>query len=66
MPTNHEWINVTASERTIGVVMTLGDIEIAVKMPAVFGIRELSEEQAREAALRQFKRVLDAALKELG
>ena len=67
MPANHdERIIVTANARTTGVVMTIGDTEIAVKMPSSPGVRELNEDQARDAALRQFKRALEVALQELG
>ena len=59
-------IAITLGPRTTGVVMTLGDVELAVKMPTPAAVRELTEDQARQAVLRQFRRVLEATLQEIG
>ena len=57
---------ITANRRTTGVVMTIGEVEVAVKMPTALGFEDMSEEQVRQAALRQLKRILEVAHGELG
>ena len=57
---------ITLGPRTTGVVMTLGDVELAVKMPTPVAAREVTEDQIRQAVLRQLRRVLEAALQEVG
>jgi predicted aspartyl protease len=57
---------ITASGSTTGVVLTLGEVEIAVKMPSVPGHIEMTEEQLREKTLQQLRRVLEMARAEIG
>jgi hypothetical protein len=57
---------ITASGRTTGVVLTLGEVEIAVKMPSVPGSADMTEEQLREKTLQQLRRVFEMARTEIG
>jgi hypothetical protein len=57
---------ISANGRTTGVVLTLGEVEIAVKMPSVPGSVEMTEEQLREKTLQQLRRVFEMARTEIG
>jgi predicted aspartyl protease len=57
---------ITANGRTTGVVLTLGEVEIAVKMPSVPGSADMTEEQMREKTLQQLRRVFEMARTEIG
>lgn len=56
---------ITANAQTVEVVITIGDVSIAVKMPSITGIESMTEEQIRQTALRQLRRVLEVAREEL-
>jgi predicted aspartyl protease len=64
-PSDDRYI-ITANGRTTGVVLTLGEVEIAVKMPSVPGSADMTEEQMREKTLQQLRRVFEMARTEIG
>jgi hypothetical protein len=63
---NNDRFLITDNGRTTGVVLTLGEVEIAVKMPSVPGSADMTEEQLREKTLQQLRRVFEMARTEIG
>ncbi len=58
-------VRVTASETKLGVTLTLGDVQVALTLPAPLGLASLTPEQVRTLALRQARRALEVARQEL-
>ena len=58
-------VQVTASETKLGVTLTLGDVQVALTLPAPPGLASLPPEQARALALRHARRALEVAREEL-
>ena len=58
-------VQVTASETKLGVTLTLGDVQVALTLPAPPGLASLTPEQVRTLALRQARRALEVARQEL-
>ena len=58
-------VQVTASETKLGVTLTLGDVQVALTLPAPPGLACLTPEQVRALALRQARRALEVARQEL-
>ena len=58
-------VQVTASETKLGVTLTLGDVQVALTLPAPPGLASLTLEQVRTLALRQARRALEVARQEL-
>ena len=57
--------DVTASRTSIGVVIFIGDMQAAITLPVAPSGSQLSEDQARTAALRAARHALDVAREEL-
>jgi hypothetical protein len=64
--TNDDRYLITANAKTTGVVITLGEVEITVKMPSVPGYADMTEDQLRDKTLRQLRRVLEMASADIG
>ena len=58
-------IAVTASTRTLGVSITMGDTLVALTLAAPSNVRDLDEAGLRAAALRLASRALDVSQEEL-
>lgn len=66
MPTpSADRIHVTSGTAQIGVVVVVGEVQVAITLPALKGATQLSAEQARATALRLARRALDVAREEL-
>ena len=58
-------VRVAAGETGLHVTLTLGDVQVALTLPAPAGMADLSAEQLRALALRQARRALEVARQEL-
>lgn len=60
-----ERIHVTASARKLGITLTMGEVQVAVSLPAPDGVQALTVEQLRALAIRHARRALEVAREEL-
>ena len=58
-------IAVVAAVGTVGVTVTLGDVQVTVRTPSPPGSASMSAEALRAAAIRAARRALEVALEEL-
>ena len=60
-----ERIAVVAGPGSLGVTLTLGDVQVSVKTPAPSGAAQMSAGALRIAAVRSARRALEVAIEEL-
>lgn len=58
-------VAVVVTPTTMGVTVTLGEVQVTVRSPLPPGSSQMTEQQARAGALRAARRALEVALEEL-